>query len=293
LARTKIILAKMIRPSDEEDILRRAYVPEHIVSLMALLSKGEPFLIEDHLIFAKDNWVILVGYPLDGMFSQERCEKIIKQVIERFRPDSLRFIGPEIPPFLIDSCTERQTDRYYRFDIEQTRVKHSLQRVTEKASQQLRLERTHALSKAHEVLISELLKRQRLRPRVKELYHAMPDYVSRSSSACVLNAWNKEGRLSAFTILELGAKKFTTYLIGAHSKKNYVSHASDLLFLQIIKLTREQGKNEIQLGLGVNEGIRRFKEKWGGVPFLDYEECEYCPEGIKAISMIRTLEGKL
>jgi len=283
----------MISPIDEEYILTRAYVPEHIVSLMVSLSKGEPFFVEDHLIFAKDNWLILVGYPLDGMFSQERCEKIVKQVLERFRPESLRFIGPEIPLFLTDSCSERQTDRYYRFDIEQARVKNSLRRVAEKASQELDVERANAFSKEHEILISELLKREKLRPRVRELYHLMPDYFSRSSSACVLNAWNKERRLSAFYILELGARNFTTYLIGTHSKKNYVPHASDLLFLKMIELTREQGKSEINLGLGVNEGIRRFKEKWGGVPFLNYEECEYCPEGTKMISMVRILEGKL
>ena len=283
----------MISSIDEEYILTRAFVPEHIVSLIALLSKGEPFLVEDHLIFAKDNWLIFVGYPLDGIFSQERCEKILKQVLGRFRPESLRFIGPEIPLFLTDSCSERQTDRYYRFDIEQTRVKNSLRRVAEKASQELDVERANAFSKEHAILISELLKREKLRPRVRELYHLMPDYVSRSSSACVLNAWNKEGRLSAFYILELGAKTFTTYLVGTHSKKNYVPHASDLLFLKMIELTREQGKNEINLGLGVNEGIRRFKEKWGGVPVLNYEECEYCPEGTKMISMVRILEGKL
>lgn len=283
----------MISPIDEEYILTRAYVPEHIVTLMALLSKGEPFLIEDHLVLAKDTWLIFVGYPFDRMFSQERCEKIVKQVLERFRPESLRFIGPEIPLFLTDSCSERQTDRYYRFDIEQARVKNSLRRVAEKASQELDVERANAFSKEHEILISELLKREKLRPRVRELYHLMPDYFSRSSSACVLNAWNKERRLSAFYILELGARNFTTYLIGTHSKKNYVPHASDLLFLKMIELTREQGKSEINLGLGVNEGIRRFKEKWGGVPFLNYEECEYCPEGTKMISMVRILEGKL
>jgi hypothetical protein len=283
----------VISPIDEEYILTRAYVPEHIVSLMVLLSKGEAFLIEDHLILAKANWLIFVGYPFDRMFSQERCEKIVKQVLERFRPESLRFIGPGIPAFLIDSCSERQTDQYYRFDIEQTKVKNSLRRKADKASQELDVERANVFSKEHEILISELLKREKLRARVKELYHLMPDYVSHSSSACVLNAWNKKGRLSAFTILELGAKHFTTYLIGTHSKKNYVPYASDLLFLKMIELTREHGKNEINLGLGVNEGIRRFKEKWGGVPFLNYEECEYCPESTKMISMVRILEGKL
>jgi hypothetical protein len=283
----------MLTPEEEAHVLSKAYVPEHIVSLMAIISKGEPFLIEDHLGFVKDNWLIFVGYPLDQRFSMERCEKVVKQVLERFRPESLRFIGPEIPLFLIDSCIERQTDQYYRFDIEQTRVKNSLRRVAEKASQQLDMERANAFSKEHETLISEFLKREKLRPRVKELYRAMPYYVAHSSSACVLNARDKKGRLNAFYIVELGAKKFTTYLLGYHSKSHYIPHASDLLFLNMIELTCEQGKNEINLGLGVNEGIRRFKEKWGGVPFLNYEECEYCPEGIKMISMVRTLEGKL
>jgi len=283
----------MISLNEEEYILARAYVPEHIVTLMALLSKGEPFLIEDHLVLAKDTWLIFVGYPFDGMFSQERCEKVVKQVLERFRPESLRFIGPEIPRFFTDSCAERQKDQYYRFEIEQTRLKNSLRRVAEKASRELDVERTNTFSKEHEILIAELLKREKLGPRVRELYHLMPDYVSRSSSACVLNAWDKKGRLSAFYVLELGAKRFTTYLIGTHSKKNYVPHASDLLFLKTVELTREQSKNEINLGLGVNEGIRRFKEKWGGVAFLNYEECEYCPEGTKMMSMVRILEGKL
>jgi hypothetical protein len=30
-------------------------------------------------------------------------------------------------------------------------------------------------------------------------------------------------------------------------------------------------KAYIHLGLGVNEGVRRFKEKWGGKPTIPYE----------------------
>jgi hypothetical protein len=38
----------------------------------------------------------------------------------------------------------------------------------------------------------------------------------------------------------------------------------------MVNLAQMEGKKTINLGLGVNAGIRRFKEKWGGVPFLDY-----------------------
>jgi hypothetical protein len=283
----------MISPEDEAYILERAFVPEHILNLMVPISKGEPFLKEEYLVFVKDNWLILVGYPLEGNFSQERCERILKQAVETFRPEYLWFIGPEIPPSLQGSCKERQTDQYYKFDLNQTKLKPSLQRVTDKASKELIVERGHSISKEHEALISELLKREKLPPRLRELYRAMPDYVAHSSTACVLNARDKNGKLCAFFVVELGAKNFSTYVLGSHSKKHYVSHASDLLFLEMIKLTREYGKNTVNLGLGVNEGIRRFKEKWGGIPFLNYEFCERYYGYTRTVSLIKSLEGKL
>jgi hypothetical protein len=259
---------------------------------MTLISKGDPFLIEDHLGFVKDNWLILVGYPLDKNYSQERCGRILKQAVEIFRPEYLWFIGPDIPPSLLDSCKERQTDQYYKFDLAQTKLKPSLQRAADKASEELIVERGHSISKEHEALISELLKRVKLPPRVRALYLAMPDYVGRSSSAWTLNARDKAGKLCAFSVVELGAKNFSTYVLGSHSKKHYVPHASDLLFLEMINLTREHGKNTINLGLGVNEGIRRFKEKWGGTPFLTYEFCESFYGTTRRVSLIESLISK-
>jgi hypothetical protein len=283
----------MITPEEEEYLLTAAYVPEHIVSLMRLISKGEPFLIEDHLSFVKDNWLILVGYSLDGNFFQERCERILKQALETFRPEYLWFVGPGIPPSLLDSCKERESDRYYRLDLEQSELKSSLLRAADKASKELTVERVHSISKEHEALIGELLKREKLPPRIKELYRAMPDYVTHSSSSCILHARDKRGNLCAFFVLELAAKKFVTYVLGSYSKRHYIPHASDLLFIEMIKLTREHGKTIINLGLGVNEGIRRFKEKWGGIPFLNYEFCECFYGTTRTVSLIKSLEGKL
>lgn len=283
----------MITAKDEAYILERAYVPEHIVNLIAPISKGEPFLKEEHLSFVKDNWLILVGYPLDRNFSQERCERVLKQAAETFRPEYLWFIGPEVPVSLLDSCKEQQTDQYYRLDLDQAKPKLSLHRKAEKTSKELTVERSHSISKEHETLIEEFLKREKLPPRVRELYRAMPEYVPHSQSSCVLNAWDQKRKLCAFYVVELAAKEFATYVLGCYSKRNYMPHASDLLFLEMIKLTQDHGKKTINLGLGVNEGIRRFKKKWGGVPFLNYEFCEYYTGYTRTLSLIKEIEGKL
>jgi len=283
----------MITPEQEEYILSRAYVPEHLVGLMGPVSKGEPFLAEDHLGFRRDNWVILVGYPLDGIFLRERCERVVKESLDQFRPEYLWFAGPEIPASLLKTCRERESDQYYRLDLEQPEGKEALKRKAEKAGQELTVERGHGFTADHEKLTGELFKREKLPPRIRELYRAMPEYIRQSSQAWVLDARDKKGRLSAFYVVDSTARDFSTYVLGSHSKKNYVPHASDLLFLEMIRLTREQGKKTIQLGLGVNDGIRRFKEKWGGVPFLNYEFCECYYGATTTVSLLKELEGKL
>jgi len=284
---------KMVTREEEEYILTQAYVPEHVVSLMGSISKGEPFLVENYLLFTKDNWLIFIGYSLDRHFDQERCEAILKRMVGSFHPEYLWFIGPEIPPSLLGSCTERQKDEYYVLEIQDKRPKPSLQHIAEKVSETLRVDQSQFFSKEHQALVTEFLKREKLSPQLKELYLAMPQYVSQSKDAWLLNARDKKGRLSAFYVIDQSAEEFMTYVIGCHSKKNYIPHASDLLFFEMIRHTRNSGKKKIHLGLGVNEGIRRFKKKWGGVPYLNYECCEYYYGVMRTTSLIKELEGKL
>ena len=239
----------MMTPEEEAYVLTRAYVPEHIVSLMTLISKGDPFLMEDYLGFVKDNWLILVGYPLDENFSREKCDRILKQAVETFQPEVLWFIGPESPSSLLNSCSERQSDQYYTFDIEKI-PRPSLQRMADKASEQLIIERGRSISKEHQALISELLERETLPDRVRELYRAMPEYVGRSASAWTIDARDLNGNLCAFSVIDMGAENFSAYILGAHSKKHYVPHASDRLFLEMIHMTREAGKNHHESGPG-------------------------------------------
>jgi hypothetical protein len=102
----------------------------------------------------------------------------------------------------------------------------------------------------------------------------MPHFVGHAKDCLVLNAWDQKSNLAAFYVLDLAPEHFSTYVIGCHSKKNYVPGASDLLQFETIQITQECGKHTIHLGLGVSKGIRQFKKKWGGVAAQSYELCE-------------------
>jgi hypothetical protein len=282
----------MITRDQETYILEKAYVPEHIPSLMVPISKGEAFLTDDYLSFAKDNWLIFVGYPLGEAFSEARCGAAVERAVGAFKPEYLWFIGPRIPPSILGDSAERQSDWYYRLDAGATHP-GSLLRQAEKAAAEVHVERSGKFTGEHGALINEFLKREALPPMVRELYRAMPAYSASTPTGALLGAYDNKGRLSALFVVELAAKEFATYVLGCYSRKHYVAHASDLLFREMIELAAKEGKNYISLGLGVNPGIKRFKEKWGGVPFLAYEFCERRYVRGKINPLMRLLREKL
>jgi hypothetical protein len=125
--------------------------------------------------------------------------------------------------------------------------------------------------------------------RVQDLLFKMPQYVASAPHACVLNAWRPDKTLAAFYVVDHGAKDFANYIIGCYSKSRYVIGASDLLLSELIKMSMESGKDYIHLGLGVNSGIRRFKEKWGARRAHSYEMCELVFKKPLLIEFIRSI----
>jgi len=241
---------------------------------MATVSRARPFLLDDYIGYAKDNWIIFVGYPLEKQFDPAQCDEHINRALEMHRPEYLWFIGPEIPPSLSKTCRKRQSDRYLRINLAELEFKPSLRREVNQAAKSLTVEEGREFTDGHRSLIDEQVQRAELPPLVTELYRSMPDYIAGCETCLLLNARDSHGKLSAFFVVECAAERFDAYVLGCHSKKNYIPHASDLLFSEMIARARERGKSEINLGLGVNRGIRRFKTKWGGEPYLAYEFCE-------------------
>ena len=282
----------MLTAEEERFILASAYIPEHIVGLMTCVSGGEPYLVEDHFCCRKGDWVILVGYPLKHDFTLSELEIIIDKVKKQFHPKYISLIAPELPVSLAELCQERETDYYYTLDIHNTIIRSSLRRAVKRAKESLTVECSKKILNAHHDLIREFIERVKPQYRVKELLVKMPEYVGRSSDSMVLNAWGDENKLAAFYIIDQAARNFSSYVIGCHSKENYIPGASDLLCFEMIEMSKQYGKHYIHLGLGVNEGIRGFKKKWGGTPTRRYEMCELLVKKHSIFDTIMTLRKK-
>jgi len=269
----------MMTPAEEAYALDKAYVPEHIVSLMVAISQAEAFLIEDRLSFVKDNWLIVVGYPLDRKFPQDRCEEIVKLNLEKFQPETLWFIGSQVPTSILESCTERESDQYYQLDLAGLSVSQKVRNMIHRAERQVKVEKRKTLDEGHRKLVLEFLTVHPVGQQTRFIFERIPDYISSSATAWVYDARNEKGELVAFDVAEMGPKHYAFYMFNFTSHYRVVPGASDLLLWEIILQAKREDKHYINLGLGINPGVTFFKEKWGGKPFLPYSFVSYAPAG--------------
>jgi len=263
----------MITTDEKRFILANAYVPEHSVDLMISVSNGEPFLIDGYFGCRKEEEIILVGYPLQHKFDVNELGTFVDQMRKKFNPSTISLIAPELSKRFTSSCVENERDDYYTLNIHDRSNKKCNVRLSSNARKKLSIERSNEMGKAQDILSREFIEETKPPPRVKNLLLKMPILVNRATNSVVLNAWDENSNLVAFYVVDLSARDFSTYVIGCRSKKCPIPGASDLLFFEMVQMSKVYDKRYIHLGLGVNPGIERFKKKWGGSATQTYEMC--------------------
>ena len=128
-------------PAEVNAILDRAAVPEHSVSFMAAVSGGEPLAIGGFLFFAAEDWLIAVGYPLDGGGGEGDFEEALAAALASTRARDCWAIAPRLPPRLAERRVE--ADRYYVLDAD-TPLPPRLERLAERAAARLAVEESRS-----------------------------------------------------------------------------------------------------------------------------------------------------
>ena len=249
-------------------------VPEHSRPLLEALSHGRSFEVDGHVFVAADDWLMAIGYPLEGEFSTRRFEAALEEAMRRVKPEDCFAIAPQMPEYLKEYVQD--SDVYYTLDAAAP-VPSRLRGPVRHARERLVVDETRVFTSEHRRLWAEFMGRLPLPPRIRQLYSGTAAALAGDADIRLLNAWDAEGQLAACLLLDYSLPHQVSYVLGAHSKAHYVPHAPDLLFAEILERARAEGKDSILLGLGVNEGITRFKRKWGGVESAPYRLAVWQP----------------
>ena len=247
-------------------VLACARVPEHSPAFMQAMSGGTFFMLGEYCFLAADNWLMALGYPLRGEYAPADFEAALNDALHRTQATDCWCIAPELPARLKQH--EADADQFFVVPADAA-IPKRLRRPLERARAYLRVDLGSHFGPEHRRLWAEFTARTPLKPNALELF-ARTEAVMPTEGLALLNAWTNDDRLAACLLLDFAPHAFVSYIIGARSRSVSAPYASDLLIAELLRQAKIRGKEYIHLGLGVNDGIRRFKRKWGGIPALPY-----------------------
>lgn len=274
----------MLGPEEIASTYRQACVPEHLPAYVHAVSGAEATIHEHYLCYVMENHCIFVGYPLKEpcMGMGEACASAAK----RFRSATVAIIGPSIPDDL-GRCLEQSEDRYYTLELPLLKPPPGVAYMIRRAAREVQVCKG-SFGTDHEKLVADFVASRGLGPAHQIIFHQIPRYLEASDTAVLIEA-RKNGELAAFNIVDFGAADYAFYMFNFRSASLSVPGASDLLFSEMMRMAEEKGKRAINLGLGINPGVIRFKEKWGAKPFLN---CAFALIRPKTRSWLRFLTGR-
>jgi hypothetical protein len=251
-------------------IHENAYIPEHLPEYFIPFSSLECIYTDPYMYYFRNADLRVIGYPLRGSFDEERFVRFLEGLVSKYKPKVLSVITPAKLvdyPFKINYY---ESDHYYILSLDNIHMNKKLRNIIRRAKRDLSIKISREFRDVHWGLIKKFCKRKKISRIYFKMYSKIPDYINYSNTVYLIEAWRNDD-LIAFTIYEDAAKKYGFYLFNFTEDKNkYVPGSSDILFKKCIEIARESGKEYINMGLGINEGIKFFKSKWGGRPVYEY-----------------------
>ncbi len=255
----------MLNDEEKDFIYGHAYVPEHLPDYVESISGAEPFLHEGHVCFVLQRHLIFLGYPLQKR--EIEIKDIYESACDRFRAKTVAFIGSSIPAEM-GRAEDYTEDIYYKLDLPLKRLNQDVAYMIRRAERELHVSEG-TFGDEHKALVDQFLCERNLGPGHHEIFNKLPSYLNYSKTVALIEA-RKGDDLAAFNVIDFGSANYMYYMFNFRSLQINVPGASDLLLYEMARLAESKRKISINLGLGISPGVRRFKEKWGAVPFLVY-----------------------
>jgi hypothetical protein len=260
----------MIDQSESEQIYTNAYVPEHLADYVTAVSGAEPFLFEQFLCYKRDEALIFIGYPLGTSFNQRQMEASLEAAVNSMKPRIISLVTPSKDTHH-NNIIQQSSDWYYRLELDGFVVPREVRAMIRRASREISIERGRNWSEEHDELIAEFLAKRQVSEETQYIFNRLPGYLASATTALLLSARNQRGELIALDVADYGSKDYAFYMFNFASREHYVPGASDLLLNELVTIAQQKGKRFINLGLAINAGVTFFKQKWGGLAFLNHE----------------------
>lgn len=271
-----------------DKVTAQAVTPEQVVPFVSAVTGARPRMVGSCVGFQSEGHLVLVGYPLHDPRDVGAMSEAVSEAIQIPGLRRITVIGPAKPPQAPDRSIVEE-DCYFSLPVPPPPPGQKLRNLLRRAGRELSIERGRPWGDDHMALVQGYLDERNLNPGTSHIFRQLPRYMTASLGCLLLSARLGDGGLAAFAVGEFAALRTAFYMFCFREPELAPPGSADLLLSELLEEARRRGQTQMNLGLGVNEGIRFFKRKWGAVPFLPYVQVTWEQGSPGILSRLREL----
>jgi len=281
----------MIGPDRLARVTAAAVVPEQVVAYVSAVAGSKPRMFGDCVGYQAGADVVLAGYPLHDPTDPAAMAAAVEQALQTPGLERLTVIGPARPPQAPEG-SEAACDRYYALPLPPPAPGPKLKSLLRRAQREVRLERGRRLAPEHAALVQRYLDERPLSAGTRRIFSRLGDYLEASAGSLIVSVRRPDGALAAFAVGEFAALSTAFFMFCFRDPGSAPPGSADLAFSGLLQEAQQRGQGRMNLGLGVSDGIRFFKRKWGAEPFLPYVETSWKPSAPGLFARLRGALGR-
>jgi len=257
----------MIGPDRLDRVSADAVVPEQIIAYVRAVAGSRPLMLGACVGYESDGHIVLVGYPLHDPQDSDAMSQAIDQALKTPGLRKITVIGPTRPPQAPVTIRSSE-DGYHVLPIPAPPPGAKLRNLLRRADRELTIDNGRRFENDHQRLVDRFLSERTLAVGTRQIFRQIPRYLQASPGGLIVSARTAGGKLAAFAVGEYTSLHTAFFMFCFRDPSLAPPGSADRVLSGLIEEAAKRGQTRMNLGLGVNAGIRFFKRKWSAQPFL-------------------------
>ncbi len=272
----------------------QALTPDQLLGYVHSVSGARSQLLGDYILHMQGEHAILVGYAPPHVHDTSTLENAVRALSSTKNIEEIQRISVLAPvrPTCAPKHATHTEDFYYMLALPFTLTQHSnvysmYKRVQEHIYilQQDNEDTYGAVwTSAHQELMLQYIRRPDVSKEMSAIFQRLGMYCRQVPQVRLFSAYDKvSGELLGCTVGDFSSWQTAFYMFALRSPTAPPGVAEALLYA-LIQEAEKRGYTSCNLGLGINDGIRFFKEKWGAEPTLPLVQTSWEVEAVQHAS---------
>jgi len=279
----------MIGPDRLDRVSADAVVPEQVIAYVRAVAGSRPRLFDACIGYESDESIVLIGYPLHDPSDNAAMSRAVAEALKTPGLEKITVIGPSRPPQTPAKIRSAQ-DTYHVLPVPAPPLTAKLKNLLRRADRELKIDYGRQFDSGHQTLVDHYLAQRAFSAGTRQIFRQIPGYIAASPGSMIVSARRADGRLAAFAVGEYASLHTAFFMFCFREPSLAPPGSADRVFSGLLEEAARRGQIRMNLGLGVNAGIRFFKRKWGAQPFLPCIETAW---DMSASGILQRLHGFL